>query len=188
MLRHTTLKMPGIYAAYALLLAVFGQTHTGIHFGLLIINTATIVLLFFLGRKLLDPLTGLVAVASFAVLSNDMKYLRQNVSKESVAGFLDRDIYTAVKWLESITETQDVVLADYEIGNYIPAITGNTVYIGHSQQTIDFWGKWALVKRFFNKGSRHDFRKEFLKTTGIAYIIFSWKEKRIGDFDPESAS
>jgi len=69
MLRHTTLKMPGIYAAYALLLAVFGQTHTGIHFGLLVINIATIVLLFFLGKKLLDPLTGVLAAASFAVLS-----------------------------------------------------------------------------------------------------------------------
>ena len=32
------MKLPGIYAAYAGLLAVFGQTHTGIHIGLLFFN------------------------------------------------------------------------------------------------------------------------------------------------------
>lgn len=49
------MKMPGIYAAYVLLLAVLGQTHTGIHFGLLVMNTASIVLLFFLGRNCKIP-------------------------------------------------------------------------------------------------------------------------------------
>ena len=63
------MKMPGIYAAYALILAVFGQTHTGIHLGLLVINAATILLLFLLAKKLFDPLTGVAAAAAFALLS-----------------------------------------------------------------------------------------------------------------------
>jgi len=63
------MKMPGIYAAYALILAVFGQTHTGVHLGLLVINTATILLLFLLARELFDPLIGVVAAAAFALLS-----------------------------------------------------------------------------------------------------------------------
>lgn len=63
------MKMPGIYAAYALILAIFGQTHTGIHLGLLLVNTTTIILIFLLGKRLFDPLTGVVAGASFAVLS-----------------------------------------------------------------------------------------------------------------------
>lgn len=63
------MKMPGIYAVYALILAIFGQTHTGIHLGLLLVNTATIILVFLLGKRLFDPLTGVVAGASFAVLS-----------------------------------------------------------------------------------------------------------------------
>jgi len=62
-------KMPGISAAYALILFVFGQTHIGIHLGLLLINISTIILIFFLGKRLFDPLTGVVAGASFAVLS-----------------------------------------------------------------------------------------------------------------------
>ncbi|RLB75934.1 MAG: hypothetical protein DRH24_18750 [Deltaproteobacteria bacterium] len=64
-----SMKLPGIYAAYAGLLALFGETNTGIHTGLLLINVSTILLLFFLGKRLINPVTGVVAAASFAVLS-----------------------------------------------------------------------------------------------------------------------
>jgi hypothetical protein len=63
------MKMPGIYAAYALILAAFGQTQGGIHFGLLVVNAATILLLFLLTKKLFGPLAGVVAAAAFALLS-----------------------------------------------------------------------------------------------------------------------
>lgn len=63
------MKLPGIYVAYAGLLAVFGQTHTGIHLGLLVINAATIILIFLLTKRILGPIAGLVAAAFFAELS-----------------------------------------------------------------------------------------------------------------------
>lgn len=63
------MKMPGIYAAYALILAVFGQTQTGIHLGLLLVNTATIILVFLLAKELFDLTVGVVAAAAFALLS-----------------------------------------------------------------------------------------------------------------------
>jgi hypothetical protein len=63
------MKFPGIYAAYALVLAVFGETHTGVHLALLLMNAATAIMLFLLGRRLFDPLTGMAAGAGFAVLS-----------------------------------------------------------------------------------------------------------------------
>jgi hypothetical protein len=63
------MKLPGIYAAYAGVLALFGQTHRGVHMGLLVINAATVLAMFLLGRRLIDELTGLVAAATFAVLS-----------------------------------------------------------------------------------------------------------------------
>jgi hypothetical protein len=63
------MKFPGIYAAYALLMLLFGQTVSGIHLGLLAINLASIILMFFLGRKLLDVNGGLIAATSYAVLS-----------------------------------------------------------------------------------------------------------------------
>ena len=40
------MKFPGIYAAYALLMALFGQSASGIHLGLLVVNIAGILLLY----------------------------------------------------------------------------------------------------------------------------------------------
>lgn len=64
------MKMPGTYGAYALILSVFGQTNRGIHFGLLLLNAATILLLFLLVKRLFDVFTGLAAAAFFALLSS----------------------------------------------------------------------------------------------------------------------
>jgi len=63
------MKMPGIYAAYALIMAVFGQTQQAIHLGLLIVNVVTSVLLFLTGRRLFNPLTGVGAAGAWAVMS-----------------------------------------------------------------------------------------------------------------------
>jgi hypothetical protein len=63
------MKFPGTYAAYGAIMSIFGQTITGIHLGLLLVNAATIVLIFLLGRQLANSLVGLVAGTSYAVLS-----------------------------------------------------------------------------------------------------------------------
>jgi len=38
-----TMKLPGTFAAYALIMAVFGQTPSGIHLGLILVNAATTI-------------------------------------------------------------------------------------------------------------------------------------------------
>jgi len=63
------MKFPGTYAAYAAIMSIFGQTITGIHLGLLLVNAATIILVFLLGRQLVNSLVGLTAGMSYAVLS-----------------------------------------------------------------------------------------------------------------------
>lgn len=63
------MKLPGTYVAYAVILAVFGETPAGIHLGLAVVNVACIVMVFFLGRRLLDAVTGAVAALSYAMLS-----------------------------------------------------------------------------------------------------------------------
>jgi hypothetical protein len=69
------MKLPGSYAAYALLMALFGQTPFGIHFGLLLVNAATTLLMFFLARRLFGPLAGIVAAAVYALLSTSSSVL-----------------------------------------------------------------------------------------------------------------
>jgi 4-amino-4-deoxy-L-arabinose transferase-like glycosyltransferase len=63
------MKFPGTYAAYAAVMSLFGQTISGIHLGLLLVNAATVALVFFLARRLINETAGLVAAATYALLS-----------------------------------------------------------------------------------------------------------------------
>ena len=63
------MKFPGTYAAYALMMSIFGQSAVGIHLGLLAVNLGTIALIFILGRRLMDSTAGTAAAASYAILS-----------------------------------------------------------------------------------------------------------------------
>lgn len=66
------MKLPGIYVAYAVVMAVFGLSTAGIHLGLLVANAVSIVLIQRIGRRLFrgsGETAGLAAAALFAVLS-----------------------------------------------------------------------------------------------------------------------
>jgi hypothetical protein len=63
------MKFPGIYAAYALMMLFFGQSPSGIHFGLLLVNLAAIWLLYRLARRFLDAPGAAAAAASYGLLS-----------------------------------------------------------------------------------------------------------------------
>lgn len=63
------MKFPGIYAAYALILSIFGQSHQSIHVGLLITNLITIISIFVLAKYLSGHFCAVTAAAVFALLS-----------------------------------------------------------------------------------------------------------------------
>jgi 4-amino-4-deoxy-L-arabinose transferase-like glycosyltransferase len=63
------MKLPGTYSAYAIIMAVFGETIRGIHTGLILINLATIFAVFLLGRRLFGDLAGIVAAFIFTLFS-----------------------------------------------------------------------------------------------------------------------
>ncbi len=63
------MKLPGTYAAYALLMAIFGETPQGIHLGVLLINSLTVILIYFLAARLFGSTGGIVAAATYGLLS-----------------------------------------------------------------------------------------------------------------------
>ena len=63
------MKLPGTYYMYALIMSIFGQTTIGIHIGLMLVNIASIIIIFFLGKRLVNTHVGLLSAASFAILS-----------------------------------------------------------------------------------------------------------------------
>jgi Dolichyl-phosphate-mannose-protein mannosyltransferase len=63
------MKLPGTYAAYALLMAVLGQSIAGIHLALLLVNAAAILLIYRLGLRLFGTAQAVAASAVYALLS-----------------------------------------------------------------------------------------------------------------------
>jgi len=69
------MKLPGTYAAYALIMMVFGQTDSGIHLGLALVNIVTIAMIFLMGRRVLDATAGAVAALAYGLLSTSPAFL-----------------------------------------------------------------------------------------------------------------
>ena len=63
------MKFPGTYAAYAMIMSLFGQTTVGVHLGLLLVNLATVGLVLLIGLRLVNWETGLAAATTYVVLA-----------------------------------------------------------------------------------------------------------------------
>jgi hypothetical protein len=70
-----TMKLPGTHAAYAMIMAVFGQTPQGIRIGLLLLNAATTVLLYLLAKRLFGGIAAVITGACYALLSTSFSVL-----------------------------------------------------------------------------------------------------------------
>jgi len=64
-----SMKFPGTAAMYALVMAVFGETPVGIHVGVMCLTTLTALMLYWLGKSILDPTGGMVAATAYAVMA-----------------------------------------------------------------------------------------------------------------------
>lgn len=64
-----SMKLPGIFALYAIIMGIFGQTTGAIHLGLILFNSIAIVLIFLLTRYFADDIAGVIAALVYAFLS-----------------------------------------------------------------------------------------------------------------------
>jgi len=102
------------------------------------------------------------------------------------AGYLREDYLSAMNWLGENSGSEDVILCDFNTGNYVPAVSGRTVFAGHPEQTIDFSRKVGAVRMFFDENLTSDMRKDLLMSTGATFIIYGPWERSLGGFDPAS--
>src|SRR5208283_878701 len=64
---NVTLKLPGTCVAYALIMAVFGQTASALHAGVILVNLASAGLVFVLARRMYGDAAGVVAGGTYAL-------------------------------------------------------------------------------------------------------------------------
>jgi len=87
------------------------------------------------------------------------------------------DFYNGLKWLETNTDHKTVVLSKITAGNYIPAYSGNFVYLGSTGETPDFNQRTEKVNEFFSGSLTEDQALKFLKKENISYVFYGPQEK-----------
>src|SRR6266508_1592568 len=63
------MKFPGTYAMYALIMTLFGQTVRGVHLGLMLVNCASTLFIFYLTKRATGDFGTVIASGTYAVLS-----------------------------------------------------------------------------------------------------------------------
>jgi len=69
------MKLPGVYYMYALIMALFGKSFTGIHIGLSVMNAGTMVLLFISLRFFFNSRIGLITAGLYGLMAMSISVL-----------------------------------------------------------------------------------------------------------------
>lgn len=93
----------------------------------------------------------------------------------------------AVFWLRDQTDHKEIVLAAETLGSMIPAYSGNTVFLGHGNQTVYFAEKLNQAKDFYQGSMNPGQMEEFLAKNGIKYVFYGPEEAEWGSFNQSSS-
>ncbi len=90
------------------------------------------------------------------------------------------DWMEAIYWLRDNSRESDVVLSGPAAGNYIPAYSGNFVYIGHGHQTVNFDGKRAREPEFYSGKMSEEEAAEFVRRERVSWVFYGPEEEEWG--------
>jgi uncharacterized membrane protein len=74
------------------------------------------------------------------------------------------------------------------IGQYIPSTSGNTAFLAHWAQTLDFFNKRRMVAQFFDTRVPDGERIQFLSLYDVRYVFYGPEERALGTFDPDGSA
>ena len=101
--------------------------------------------------------------------------------------FRSQDEADAVAWLRENGDKTAVLLGAYETGNYVAALAGNQVVVGHWAETINYDDKMAETARFYDGQTSDAQRQELLQQYNVVYVWHGPRERELGGFDLETA-
>jgi uncharacterized membrane protein len=98
--------------------------------------------------------------------------------------YLHQDDVAALDWLREHTSPDNIVLSSLTVGQYVPAISGNTAFLAHWAQTVNFYDKQKRVARFFDDTTPDQERAETVHAFGVDYVFHGPAERTLGNYDP----
>jgi hypothetical protein len=85
----------------------------------------------------------------------------------------------AMTWLVDNTTEQDLVLAYYPVGNYLPVLGNVRVFMGHFGFTLNFSEKADQVEQFWDASTSDAWRQAFIEQWQITHIYQGQYERQI---------
>lgn len=109
-----------------------------------------------------------------------------DLSRHDYPYYLHQDELAAMRWLETNSSPTDVVLSSMTIGQYIPSVSGNTAFLAHWAQTLEFFEKREMVTRFFDAGTTERDRHDVVERFGVRYVFHGRQERALGSYIPDN--
>ncbi len=94
--------------------------------------------------------------------------------------FRPQSEFEAMAWLEGALQPDEIVLATYRTGSFLPYRTGATVLVGNRYETGDFQVKRQEAAQFFKAETSDQWRRELLAQYGIDYVFVGPEEQQLG--------
>lgn len=121
---------------------------------------------------------GLLSLSSWVYLAHESRQAARAMFPQS---FPEAQA-SAMRWIESNTPPDAVVMAKPIGGMFIPAQTGRRVVFGHWAETIDpKYKNWA-VEKFFSAQADPKLREEIIKSFNAAWVYTSPQESSPADY------
>lgn len=137
--------------------------------------------------------SGTIAVFAFLVLillTNGYLWAWRflDLSRHNYPYFLHTDEVAALEWLEEHTPSHAIVLSSYDVGRYVPGLSGRRAFLAHWAQTVNFYDKRNRVARFFDAQVDDTERLATLQVFGVDYVFHGPAERALGQYDPSTFS
>ena len=108
------------------------------------------------------------------------------VSRQSPPVFHSGAEINAADWLAAHITPDQVVLAAFQTGNYLPTRISARVFAGHGPETVNSEAKQAMLRQFF-ANCDDAFRFSLLFENGVSYVFYGPSERALGGFSPADA-
>lgn len=95
----------------------------------------------------------ILAMIIVIVMPGNFVYIYRNMldMKNNILNYcLPNEDLEALKWIDKNVPPAEIIIASPVISQYIPGLTGNKVYAGHYDQTIDNNNKIQKLKKFYS--------------------------------------
>jgi hypothetical protein len=109
--------------------------------------------------------------------------------RHSAPYYLHHDQLDVLAWIAQHAGKSDVVLAQPELGQFVPNYGGARAYLAHWAMTNRFFERRANVEKFFQPTPPDDWRERLLTTEHVTFVVRTdWPDAPTATFDPNGSA